>query len=203
MVRPETNVWIVIRLLFATNNQHKIDEIRAALGNEIRITGLKEAGLDIDIPEPHDTLEKNASEKSSVIYSLTAISCFSEDTGLEVRALNGEPGVRSARYAGDGKSTSENIIKLLDELKGKSDRRARFRTVISLIWKGHEYVFEGICEGSILESGRGEQGFGYDPVFVPAGSNLTFAEMGTAEKNTFSHRKKAVDQLVSFLQTER
>jgi XTP/dITP diphosphohydrolase len=191
-----------MQLLFATNNKHKIDEIRAALGDQVRITGLKEAGIDIDIPEPHDTLEKNASEKSSVIYSLTGISCFSEDTGLEVRALNGEPGVRSARYAGDDKSTSDNIIKLLDKLKGKTDRRARFRTVISLVWKGREHLFEGICEGSILEAGRGDWGFGYDPVFVPAGSNLTFAEMGTTEKNTFSHRKKAVDQLVSFLQTE-
>lgn len=192
-----------MQLLFATNNQHKIDEIRAALGNQVTITGLKEAGLDIDIPEPHDTLEKNASEKSSVIYSLTGISCFSEDTGLEVKALNGEPGVRSARYAGDGRSTADNVIKLLDKLKGKTDRRARFRTVISLIWKGQEHLFEGICEGSIVESCRGEKGFGYDPVFVPAGSSLTFAEMGTAGKNTFSHRKKAVDQLVSFLQTER
>jgi XTP/dITP diphosphohydrolase len=192
----------VIQLLFATNNQHKIDEIRAALGNKMKITGLKEAGLDIDIPEPHDTLEKNASEKSSVVFSLTGISCFSEDTGLEVKALNGEPGVKSARYAGDGKSTSDNIIKLLDKLRGKIDRRARFRTVISLVWKGKEHLFEGICEGSILESARGDQGFGYDPVFVPAGSNLSFAEMGTTEKNAFSHRKKAVDQLVSFLQTE-
>lgn len=168
----------------------------------MKITGLKEAGLDIDIPEPHDTLEKNASEKSSVVFSLTGISCFSEDTGLEVKALNGEPGVKSARYAGDGKSTSDNIIKLLDKLRGKTDRRARFRTVISLVWKGKEHLFEGICEGSILESARGDRGFGYDPVFVPAGSNLSFAEMGTTEKNAFSHRKKAVDQLVSFLQTE-
>jgi XTP/dITP diphosphohydrolase len=191
-----------MQLLFATNNQHKIDEIRAALGDRVTITGLKEAGLDIDVPEPHDTLEKNASEKSSVIYSLTGISCFSEDTGLEVTALNGEPGVKSARYAGDGRSTSDNIIKLLDKLKGETDRRARFRTVISLIWKGREHLFEGVCEGSILELGRGEKGFGYDPVFVPAGSSLTFAEMGTTEKNTFSHRKKAMDQLVSFLQTE-
>jgi XTP/dITP diphosphohydrolase len=192
----------VIKLLFATNNQHKIDEIRAALGGSMQITGLKEAGLDIDIPEPHDTLEQNASEKSSTIYSLTGISCFSEDTGLEVKALNGEPGVKSARYAGEGKSSIDNIIKLLDKLKGKTDRRARFRTVISLIWKGNEHLFEGICEGSIIETGRGEKGFGYDPVFVPAGSTLTFAEMNTTEKNVFSHRKKAVDQLVSFLQTE-
>jgi XTP/dITP diphosphohydrolase len=190
-------------LLFATNNAHKIHEIRAALGGTIRITGLREAGIDIDIPEPHDTLEKNASEKSAVVYALTGISCFSEDTGLEVKSLNGEPGVLSARYAGNGKSDRDNIAKLLDNLRGKPDRRAHFKTVISLIWKGKEHLFEGICEGQILEATRGNGGFGYDPVFVPAGSTLSFAEMDTTEKNLFSHRKKAVDQLVSFLQTHQ
>jgi XTP/dITP diphosphohydrolase len=169
----------------------------------IKVTGLKEAGINIDIPEPHDTLEKNASEKSSVIYALTGTSCFSEDTGLEVYSLNGEPGVKSARYAGEGRSSSDNIIKLLDKLKGKTDRRARFRTVISLIWKGKEYLFEGICEGAIIEEPRGNKGFGYDPVFVPAGSSLSFAEMELEEKNLFSHRKKATDELVLFLQHHR
>ena len=192
-----------MELLFATNNAHKIHEIRSALDNAIRITGLKEAGIDIDIPEPHDTLEKNASEKSAVVYALTGISCFSEDTGLEVKSLNGEPGVLSARYAGNGKSDRDNIAKLLDNLKGKPDRRAHFKTVISLIWKGKEHLFEGICEWQILEATRGNGGFGYDPVFVPAGSVLSFAEMDTTEKNRFSHRKKAVDQLVSFLQTHK
>jgi XTP/dITP diphosphohydrolase len=187
-------------LLFATNNSHKIEEIRSAVGQLVQVIGLKEAGVHIDIPEPHDTLEANASEKSTTIFALTGTSCFSEDTGLEVFSLNNEPGVLSARYAGDGKSSSDNIIKLLDKLKGRPDRRARFRTVISLIWKGEEHLFEGICEGSIADNPRGTQGFGYDPVFIPAGSTLTFAEMTVEEKNAVSHRRKAADQLVLFLQ---
>jgi XTP/dITP diphosphohydrolase len=187
-------------LLFATNNSHKIGEIRSAVGQLVQVIGLKEAGVHIDIPEPHDTLEANASEKSTTIFALTGTSCFSEDTGLEVFSLNNEPGVLSARYAGDGKSSSDNIIRLLDKLKGRPDRRARFRTVISLIWKGEEHLFEGICEGSIADNPRGTQGFGYDPVFIPAGSTLTFAEMTVEEKNAVSHRRKAADQLVLFLQ---
>jgi XTP/dITP diphosphohydrolase len=186
-------------VLFATNNQHKIDEIQSAAGDKIKITGLKEAGINIDIPEPHETLEQNASEKSSAIFALTGTSCFSEDTGLEVYALNGEPGVRSARYAGT-RSAADNVAKLLTKLKDKTDRGARFRTVISLIWKGKEHLFEGICEGSIREHEKGDGGFGYDPVFVPSGSTKSFAEMTIEEKNTFSHRKKAADQLVLFLQ---
>lgn len=188
------------QLLFATNNQHKIDEINSAIGNRVKIIGLKQAGILTDIPEPHNTLEKNASEKSAVIYALTGVSCFSEDTGLEVYALNGEPGVKSARYAGEGRSSQDNMTMLLDKLKAKTDRRARFRTVISLIWKGEEHLFEGICEGAILEAARGSEGFGYDPIFVPAGSALSFGEMTIKDKNRFSHRKKAADQLVLFLQ---
>jgi len=187
------------KLLFATNNQHKIKEIQAATGNKIKVIGLKEAGIDIDIPEPHDTLEKNASEKSSSVFALTGISCFSEDTGLEVEALNGEPGVRSARYAGTG-SSDDNINKLLNNLRHKTNRKARFRTVISLIWKGTEHLFEGICEGIISHDRKGSEGFGYDPVFMPAGSTKTFGEMSLQEKNKYSHRKKAADQLVLFLQ---
>lgn len=190
-------------LLFATNNQHKIEEMRAAIGHLVQVIGLKDAGVHIEIPEPHDTLEANASEKSQTIYTLTGTSCFSEDTGLEVYALNNEPGVRSARYAGHNSTSEENIVKLLDALKGKTDRRARFRTVISLIWKGQEHRFEGICEGSIAPHARGTRGFGYDPVFVPAGSTLTFGEMDLQAKNGFSHRKKAADQLVLFLQQNR
>ena len=188
-----------LQLLFATNNQHKIEEIQAVTGNNIKIIGLKDAGIDIDIPEPHDTLEKNATEKSSAIFALTGISCFSEDTGLEVEALNGEPGVRSARYAGTG-SSDDNINMLLNNLSDKTNRRARFRTVISLIWKGTDHLFEGICEGIITNGRIGNGGFGYDPVFMPAGSTKTFAEMPLQEKNKFSHRKKAADQLVLFLQ---
>jgi XTP/dITP diphosphohydrolase len=191
----------VPKLLFATNNQHKIEEIQAAVGASINIAGLKDSGINIDIPEPHDTLEKNASEKSSVIFALTGISCFSEDTGLEVEALNGEPGVKSARYAGTG-SSDDNINKLLEKLQHQSHRKARFRTVISLIWKGAEYLFEGVCNGTITEKRKGEGGFGYDPVFIPEGSTRSFGEMTPEEKNKYSHRKKAADQLVLFLQQQ-
>ena len=188
----------VHQLLFATNNKHKIEEIQSVVGDKIKITGLMDAGINIDIPEPHDTLEKNASEKSSVIFALTGISCFSEDTGLEVDSLNGQPGVRSARYAGTG-SADDNVNKLLENLDHNANRRARFRTVISLIWKGDEHLFEGVCNGVIIEERRGNGGFGYDPVFVPADSTKTFAEMNMDEKNLFSHRKKAMDKLVAFL----
>lgn len=189
-------------LLFATNNRHKIEEIQAAVGEKIKITGLMEAGIHTDIPEPHDTLEKNASEKSSAIYALTGMSCFSEDTGLEVDALGGQPGVRSARYAGTG-SSEDNIRMLLMKLEDEKQRKARFRTVISLIWKGNEHTFEGICEGEISDKPRGTGGFGYDPVFIPSGSTRTFAEMSLEEKNRYSHRKKAADRLVLFLQQLR
>jgi XTP/dITP diphosphohydrolase len=189
------------KLLFATNNKHKIQEIQSAVGDIVKVTGLQEAGINIDIPEPHSTLEKNASEKSSVIFALTGISCFSEDTGLEVEALNGEPGVRSARYAGTG-SADDNINKLLEKLRNKPNRKARFRTVISLIWKGTEHLFEGVCNGVITDERKGEGGFGYDPVFIPKGSTKTFGEMTLEEKNRYSHRKKAADQLVLFLQQQ-
>lgn len=190
-----------MKLIFATNNQHKIDEIRSVLGKKIEIITLKEAGLNIDIPEPYNTLEENASGKSKTIFNITATNCFSEDTGLEVNVLNGEPGVKSARYAGEGRSFDANIEKLLSNLAGKSDRTARFRTVISLLIDGTETLFEGICEGRIIEKKRGLQGFGYDPVFIPTGSDKTFAEMDIAEKNRFSHRKKATEKLVAFLNT--
>ena len=190
-----------MKLIFATNNQHKVDEIRSAMGNNspINIITLKEAGIDIDIPEPYDTLEENASNKSRTIYRLTKINCFSEDTGLEVEALNGEPGVKSARYAGEEKSFEKNIDKLLKKLERNANRKAKFRTVISLIIDGKENLFEGTCEGSIIQNKKGSKGFGYDPVFVPAGSGYTFAEMDMEEKNKFSHRKKATDKLIAFL----
>ena len=186
------------KLLFATNNNHKIEEIQAVVGDHIKVIGLNEAGINIDIPEPHDTLEKNASEKSSTVFALTGLSCFSEDTGLEVDALNGQPGVKSARFAGTG-SSEDNISKLLKDLQNASKRSARFRTVISLIWKGNEHLFTGICEGQILHQRKGNGGFGYDPVFIPSGSDKTFGEMTLEEKNRYSHRKKAADQLVLFL----
>lgn len=186
-------------LIFATNNQNKVEEIRAVTGALFEIITLKEAGIDIDIPEPHDTLEANASEKSQTIHNLTGQNCFSEDTGLEIDALNGEPGVKSARYAGDGRDFQKNIDKVLEKLQGKTNRAARFRTVISLILDNKEYLFEGVCEGHILEDQRGSHGFGYDPVFVPTGSATSFAEMTMAEKNKYSHRKKAVAKLIGFL----
>ncbi len=188
-------------LIFATNNQNKVDEIRLVLGNRFNIITLKEAGIDIDIPEPHDTLEANAAEKSGVIHQLTQKNCFSEDTGLEVETLNGEPGVKSARYAGEGRSFENNIDKLLQNLQGNTNRNARFRTIISLIINNKEYFFEGICPGIITSAKRGSSGFGYDPVFIPSGSTKTFAEMTMEEKSSFSHRKKAVEKLVDFLKT--
>lgn len=188
-------------LIFATNNQHKIDEVRQVLDGLFDILTLNEAGIDIDIPEPYDTLEENATQKSTTIHHLTQNNCFSEDTGLEVFALNGEPGVKSARYAGESCSFAANVEKLIYNLKHTENRQARFRTIISLILDKKEYQFEGICEGEIMMTPRGQHGFGYDPVFVPSGSNLTFAEMNTKEKNFYSHRKKAMDKLILFLQS--
>ena len=190
---------LIMKLIFASNNQHKIDEVRSVLPDGFEIITLKEAGIDIDIPEPYDTLEENASCKSRTIFEMTGISCFSEDTGLEVNALNGEPGVKSARYAGDGRSFDANIEKLLINLAGKQDSSARFRAVISLLIDGRENLFEGICEGKIIEEKRGEKGFGYDPVFIPTGSVKTFGEMSMKEKTRFSHRARATEKLVAFL----
>ncbi|MFT3910606.1 MAG: RdgB/HAM1 family non-canonical purine NTP pyrophosphatase [Ferruginibacter sp.] len=185
--------------VFATNNKNKVDEIRSVLNNDFEIISLKEAGINIDIPEPHDTLEKNASEKSRTIYQLTGKNCFSEDTGLEVTALNGEPGVRSARYAGDENDFKKNVAKLLENLKDVQNREAQFRTVISLIIDGNEFQFDGICKGEIIEKETGSNGFGYDPIFIPEGSSKSFGEMTMEEKNKYSHRKKATAKLIEFL----
>jgi XTP/dITP diphosphohydrolase len=189
-----------IRIIFATNNDHKVAEIQAAIGSSLEVISLRAAGIDIEIPEPHDTLEANATEKSSTIHRLTGANCFSEDTGLEVAALNGEPGVNSARYAGEHRSFENNIEKLLNKLNAAPHRQARFRTVISLIWEGTEHQFEGICNGHILLAATGKGGFGYDPIFVPEGDTRGFAQMSLEEKNQYSHRRKAADQLVAFLQ---
>lgn len=187
-------------LIFATNNQHKVEEVQSILDSKWNVLSLKEAGITIDIPEPHHTLEDNATEKSSTIFQLTGKNCFSEDTGLEVEALNGAPGVHSARYAGENRSFADNIQKLLAALEGQSNRKARFRTVISLQWNGQEYRFEGICEGIIIAQEKGKDGFGYDPIFIPDGDSRTFAEMTIPEKNIFSHRRKAMDKLINFLE---
>jgi XTP/dITP diphosphohydrolase len=186
-------------LIFATNNRHKVQEIRSVLGDRFHIIPLLEAGIAQDIPEPHDTLEENAFEKSSFIHRLTGSDCFSEDSGLEVNALDGAPGVRSARYAGDDADARANISKLLDAMAGNHDRSARFRTAISLIINGMEYRFEGVCGGRITNEIDGAGGFGYDPVFIPDGADRTFAQMTTEQKNMFSHRRKAVDQMIAFL----
>lgn len=186
-------------LIFATNNKHKIDEIRTVIGSKFNIITLAEAGINIDIPEPHDTIEENAAEKSTFIYNLTTKDCFGEDTGLEVEALNGEPGVKSARYAGEGRSSLDNINKVLQKLKGSSNRNAQFKTIISVIINGKQTQFEGICKGRIIEELKGTDGFGYDPIFIPNGCNKTFAEMTMEEKNIFSHRRKSTDKLIEFL----
>jgi XTP/dITP diphosphohydrolase len=188
-----------MKLIFATNNKNKVEEIKHLTHQKFQIFTLQEVGIDIDIPEPHDTLEANATEKSTTIYTLTNEAVFSEDTGLEVAALGGAPGVKSARYAGEGRNMQDNINKLLQELKDKPSRAAQFRTVASLIINGKEYQFEGICKGHITTTQDGTHGFGYDPVFIPDGSNTTFANMDITEKNKFSHRKKAVQKLIDFL----
>jgi XTP/dITP diphosphohydrolase len=185
-------------IIFATNNKNKVEEIRSVLKDGFQIISLKEAGIDIDIPEPYETLEENAREKSNTIYVLTGKDCFSEDTGLEVHSLNNEPGVRSARYA-DDHDFKKNIEKLLQNLGGIENRQAQFRTVISLMLHGNEYQFEGICTGTITHAESGTDGFGYDAVFIPDGSTKTFAEMTMEEKNKFSHRKKATEKFVQFL----
>jgi len=192
----------MIQLIFATNNAHKVEEIQLGIGNKISVISLRQAGIDIDIPEPYDTLEANALEKAQTIYGMSKQNCFSEDTGLEVQALEGGPGVKSARYAGEEKNSDKNMDKLLITLSNELNRKARFRTVISLIFNENEYLFEGICDGQIIGNKRGSNGFGYDAVFLPSGSNRTFAEMEMAEKNKFSHRKKAADKLVLFLQEQ-
>ncbi len=186
-------------LIFATNNKNKVREIRAALSDRFHITPLSEAGIDQEIPEPYDTLEENAVEKSTFIHRLTGADCFSEDSGLEVNALGGAPGARSARYAGAQAEARDNIRKLLREMEGMEDRSARFRTVISLILNGKEYQFEGICPGIITRNIDGVGGFGYDPIFIPDGADQTFARMTTEQKNLYSHRRKAVDLMIAFL----
>lgn len=186
-------------IIFATNNQNKVSEVKSIVSGKFNIISLKEAGIDIDIEEPFDTLKDNAKQKAKVVHELSHQDCFSEDTGLEVTSLAGEPGVKSARYAGEARSFENNIDKLLSKLADTTDRSARFRTVICLMWKGNTLFFEGICQGTILSERRGSSGFGYDPVFVPDGSVKSFAEMTMSEKNVFSHRRKAIEMLTDYL----
>ena len=187
-------------LVFATNNAHKLEEIRAILGDKINILSLNDIDCHADIPETADTLEGNARLKAEYIYQNYGMDCFADDTGLEVEALNGAPGIYSARYAGGAGHDSEaNMCKLLSELEGKTNRKAQFRTAICLIEGGEEHLFEGIVRGTILQERRGTAGFGYDPIFQPEGYTETFAEMENEEKNKISHRARAVQKLVEYL----
>lgn len=188
-----------MKLVFATNNVHKLQEIRKLLHNSIELQGLRDIGCEEDIPENKDTIEGNASEKAFFVYHKYAVNCFADDTGLEIEALNGEPGVYSARYAGEERSAENNMNLVLDKLSKIKNRKARFKTVISLVIDGHETQFEGVVDGHILEEKRGTTGFGYDPIFKPDESEVSFAQMSLEEKNKISHRGRAVKKLVTYL----
>ncbi len=198
-----------MRIVFATNNAHKLSEIRQILGNDIEILSLADIGCHEDIPETADTLEGNALQKAQYVYDHYHLSCFADDTGLEVDALGGEPGIYSARYAGDGHDSEANMQKLLQKLGENNNRKARFRTVIALIEKEEDEkvtepaektsFFEGIVEGQIIREKRGQEGFGYDPIFQPDGYDETFAQLGLEIKNRISHRARAVEKLAKYL----
>lgn len=186
-------------LVFATNNKHKLEEVKKITTHLVRILSLSEIDCSDDIPETADTLEGNALQKARYIKEHFGYDCFADDTGLEVEALNNAPGVYSARYAGPEHDSEANMKKLLAEMEGKENRKARFRTVIALIWEGKEYLFDGQIDGQIIREKRGNAGFGYDPVFMPDTYNQTFAELGDDIKNGISHRARAVQKLISFL----
>ncbi len=188
-----------MKIIFATNNKHKLSEIRQAIGDKHEILSLSDFSFTQEIPETQNTIEGNASQKSHFVYDSLQVSCFSDDTGLEIESLNGEPGVYSARYAGESASFEDNIDKVLEKMKGKLNRKAQFRTFISLIINDKEYLFSGVCKGEILTERKGKGGFGYDPIFKPDGYNQTFAEMSSTLKNKISHRGLAVQKLVEFL----
>jgi XTP/dITP diphosphohydrolase len=187
------------QLVFATNNAHKLHEVSAKISGQIKLLSLNDIGCFDDIAETGTIFRENASIKSYHIYNKYKLECFGDDSGLEIDALNGEPGVYSARYAGEHGNHEANINKVLASLQSETNRRARFRTVISLIWKGAEHFFDGTVEGSIRHERSGTEGFGYDPIFQPDGYDITFAEMSLDEKNRISHRGVAVDKLVAFL----
>ena len=190
------------KLVFATNNLHKLKEVSAILGDKIELLSLNDINCHTDIPETSDTLEGNALLKAQFIHTHYGINCFADDTGLEVEALNGKPGVYSARYAGDAHNSEANMLKLIQDMEGKENRRAQFRTVISLILDENTYQFEGIIKGQIIEEKRGLSGFGYDPIFIPEGYHETFAELGDEIKNKISHRGRAIQQLIAFLKEQ-
>ena len=188
-----------MQLVFATNNDHKLTEIRDILGDSFKLLSLKDLNIEEDIPENEPSLEGNAMHKARHVYGILNMNVFADDTGLEIDVLNGLPGVHSARFAGEDKNSDDNIDKLLDLMGSSENRKARFRTIIALILDGKEYIFEGISEGTIISERRGREGFGYDPVFVPAGSNFTYAEMPLNDKNKISHRARAFNKLKEFL----
>ena len=188
-----------MKVVFATNNAHKLGEVRQVVGDKFEIVSLRECGIVEDIPENEPTLEGNALAKARYIYERTGLDCFADDTGLEVDALGGEPGVRSARYATDGHDDEANKRLLLERLQGVENRAAQFRTAVALILGGKEYLFEGIVRGAIAHEQHGEGGFGYDPLFFPEGGDRTFAQMSGEEKNAISHRGRAVRKLAEFL----
>ena len=189
----------MIHLVFATNNLHKVDEVRHKLNGLFSIRTLQEIGCHEDIPETSDTLEGNAIQKARYLHEKYGCDCFADDTGLEVEALDNAPGVYSARYAGEAKNPEANMDKLLNELSNQSNRKAQFRTVIALILDGKEYLFEGVVNGQILEKRQGNEGFGYDPIFLPDGYEKSFAQLSMTEKNAISHRGRAVENLLTFL----
>ena len=188
-----------MKIVFATNNAHKLSEVAQVVGDKFELVTLRECGITEDIPENEPTLEGNALAKARYVYSRTGLNCFADDTGLEVDALNGEPGVRSARYATDGHDDEANKRLLLERMQGVENRAAQFRTAVALIMDGKEYLFEGIVRGDIACEEHGAGGFGYDPLFLPEGGALTFAEMSAEAKNEISHRGRAVRKLAEFL----
>ena len=195
---------MIMKLVFATNNQHKLQEVRQILGSRFEVVSLANIGCDVDVPETAETLEGNALQKARFVKEHFGLDCFADDTGLEVTALGGTPGVHTARYAelsGEGGThdSDANMRLLLKNLANKSDRSARFRTVIALVYQGEEHLFDGIVEGTILTERHGDEGFGYDPVFQPKGYQVTFAEMSAADKNAISHRGRATQKLAAFL----
>jgi XTP/dITP diphosphohydrolase len=190
-----------VELVFASNNQHKVDEVQAMIGTNITLKSLRDIECLDEIPETGDTFAENAGQKSRYVYSQFHMDCFADDSGLEIDALSGDPGVNSAHYSGS-RDFEDNMSLVLERLVGKTDRRARFKTVISLIKGGKEHLFEGSIEGFISQQRSGSKGFGYDPIFVPEGYDISFAEMSADEKNRISHRAKAMEKLIRFLNSE-
>lgn len=188
-----------MKIVFATNNQHKLRELQQILGNQFELLSLDDIKCFEEIPETSPTIEGNSMQKAEYVYHKFKIDCFADDTGLEIEALDGRPGVKSARYAGDGRDMDQNIEKVFSELENTDNRNARFKTVISLILNGEKHQFEGIINGKIIKVKKGQGGFGYDPVFMPKGYDITFAEMDAGLKNKISHRGIAVQKLVQFL----